>query len=438
METWTPEHNTYLSYLLDDVTGTEEMVKMRQDYCKIVDFIGSNNSENANKYYTGSKAEGLELPGSDEDYMMDINDVFDIEVSESTEELVQSTRANKVLIVTDNVIPAFVLLKCVGLYDQYLRHSTVDMDGNAYLSSQEFLSPWASLKSETQTHRIQGPSIESWEEFEDTSKEGRDNVPSILCKAWPKSAAEWKDRPRHYRWPAQHDIESIEAFGCHLVPVGHPLSTGKSLEWRLSFSIAERTLVWSFNHTQLQCYAVMKLILKEFVKSNCTEKHKNVLCSYFIKTFLFWQFETTDQLFWQQKNLTGCIIYLIHKFYNCVQTGVLRHYFISSFNLLDIKLTIDAQTELVYLFCKVKEFGISIFGQCKSLSGVFSKFFEIENGRQSMRLTEVLRRRILYNDEFSLGYTATRMIVRLAEKEESTTYEALLTSVVRHTYEEHA
>ena len=85
--------------------------------------------------------------------------------------------------------------------------------------------------------------------------------------------------------PPQRDKEYIEQFGCHLVPVGHPLSARKSLEWRLSFSIAERTLVWSFNHTQLQCYAVMKLILKEYVKTKCTEKHKSVSLLLFYKNF---------------------------------------------------------------------------------------------------------------------------------------------------------
>ena len=122
MEGLTPENNTYLSYILDDVTGTEKIVKMRQDYCKIVDCIKSINPDNVNRYYTGSKAEGLDLPGSDDDYMIDINNICDIAVSESIEDLVQSTRANKFLIVTDDVPPAFALLKCVSLYDQSLRH----------------------------------------------------------------------------------------------------------------------------------------------------------------------------------------------------------------------------------------------------------------------------------------------------------------------------
>ena len=154
------------------------------------------------------------------------------------------------------------------------------------------------------------------------------------------------NRPRHFVWPSQHDKEYIEQFGCHLVPVGHPLSARKSLEWRLSFSIAERTLVWSFNHTQLQCYAVMKLLLKEYIKTQCAEKYKSVLCSYFIKTFLFWQFEKMERSFWKIANLSGCLIYLFREVYSCIQTGVLRHYFVPRFNLLEIKLTPDAQTEL--------------------------------------------------------------------------------------------
>ena len=101
MARWTLEYNTYLSCLLDDVTGTEEMVKIRQDYCKIYDCIMSNNIQNLKKYFTGSKAEGLNIPGSDEDYMQDINNTCDIEVSESLLQLNQSTRKNKFILVTD-------------------------------------------------------------------------------------------------------------------------------------------------------------------------------------------------------------------------------------------------------------------------------------------------------------------------------------------------
>ena len=403
MDTCSPEHNTYLSSLLDDVTGTEESVKTRQDYCKIKDCVWSINLENVNRYFTGSKAEGLDLPGSDEDYMIDINEFKDIEVSESLYDLARSMRRNKFLIVTDNVPPAFAMLKCVTLQDLWLLRSAVHMNNEWYLSSQQVVSsPWLQCEN-AKTNRIQGPSVETWGEYADTSASGQDNVPSILCKAWPTSATEWKDRPRHYGWPSKRDKEYIEQFGCHLVPVGHPLSVRKSLEWTLSFSIAERTLVWSFNHTQIQCYAVMKLILKEYVKTKCDEKHKSVLCSYFIKTFLFWQFEKIERSFWQKANLSGCIMYLFHDFFSCIRTGVLRHYFIPRFNLLEIKLTPDAQTELLKIFGNVIQTGISIIRQSNTLSGMFSHFIEIRDRRHcKMRTADIYKRRILDNDEITM------------------------------------
>ena len=161
--------------------------------------------------------------------------------------------------------------------------------------------------------------------------------------------------------------------------------------------------MWSFNHTQLQCYAVMKLILKEFVKTKCAEKYKSVLCSYFIKTFLFWQFENMDRSFWRIINLIGCIIYLFNEFNRCIQTGVLRHYFVPRFNLLEIKLTPDAQTDLLKIFGKVIETGISIIEQSKSLSRVFYYFIAIRGRRHcEMRTAEIYKRRILDNDEITM------------------------------------
>ena len=305
------------------------------------------------------------------------------------------------------------------------------MNYESYLSSQQVMSsPW--WKSEkTDTSRIQGPSVEVWNVYADTSQSRVDNVPSILCKFWPTSAAEGKDRPRHYVWPSQLDKEYTNQFGCHLVPIGHPLSARKSVEWRLSFSIADRTLVRSFNHTQLQCYAVMKLILKEYVKTKCAEKHTSVLCSYFIKTFLFWQFEKMERSFWQIANLSGCIMYLFHDFFSCIRTGVLRHYFVPRFNLLEIKLTPDAQTELLKIFGRVKEIGISILGQCNSLVGICSQFFKIRDRRHCVvRTTNIRKRILLINDKITMGLISTKMLDLIHRT--LSTHDSIFAALVRH------
>ena len=179
---------------------------------------------------------------------------------------------------------------------------------------------------------------------------------------------------------SSHDISSIIEFGCHLVPIGHPHSDTKLTEWRISFSVAERALVWSFNHIQMQCYAVMKIILKEFIKIKCSSKNF-VLCSYFIKTFLFWKYETTDSNFWSPENFRCCIKFLLIEFSKCIQEGILSHYFIPRFNLLSIKLTRNAQAELQQIMDMAIQYDVSILRECKTLQGVWSKFLSATEDR---------------------------------------------------------
>ena len=352
-------------------------------------------------YYTGSKAEGLDLVGSDDDFMYDINATHDTEASESLKALFQSTRTHKFLMVTENVPPCFVFLKCASqMHHQHLFDSLVNLGDSMYLSSQLFVSSSPCLKPQGDTRKIQGPSAETWSEYGDKSNSGKDNVFTIRCRFWPKSAAEWIDRPRHHGLPLLQDKENIVEFGCHLVPIGHPTSPMKPLQWRISFSIAERTLVWSLNHTQIQCYAVMKLILKEYIKTKCSEENKDVLCSYFIKTFLFWQYEATDALFWQRQNLSGCLFYLLREFYKCNRMGVLRHYFIPRFNLLGIKLTSDAKEELLQILDFAIREDFDIFSYSSSLSDVWLKFVR---GRYRNQIeTYELRRLQVLDNEYAM------------------------------------
>ena len=207
----------------------------------------------------------------------------------------------------------------------------------------------------------------------DTSQSGIDSVVSIHCPFWPNSASEWRSRHRGYAWPSPSDIKYIVDFGFHLVPVGHPSSDMTMMEWRISFSVAERTLVWSFNHVQIQCYAVMKIILKEFINTHCSPDNR-VLCSYFIKTFLFWKYEETDPSFWCPGNLRDCILFLMCGFRECILCSSLKHYFIPAFNLLSVKLTTEARREILRVLDIVLQFDISIMKGCNTLKPVWDKF----------------------------------------------------------------
>ena len=233
---------------------------------------------------------------------------------------------------------------------------------NSITKSRNIVNTITLHKKLCMTVRRQGPSKEiSLANMLD--REPTDNVDCIHCSFWPSEALEWRDRPRRFGWPTSNDISSIVDFGFHLVAIGHPNSDTKLMELRISFSLAERTLVWAFNHTQIQCYALMKIILKEFIKVRCSPQNQ-VLCSYFIKTFLFWKYEETETTFWRENNLRECLKYLLIEFSKIIREGELRHYFIPRFNLLSVKLTRAAQNELVQLFGIVIESDISILKDC--------------------------------------------------------------------------
>ena len=390
MASWTCEHSRVLSVLLDEVVGTQEMIEIRQDFCRILDCLNSNLCTTLdNMYFTGSRAEGLDLPGSDDDYMQDINILAIIKVIQSIQEDHNTSLQSVFLMSTDNFPPGFTLIQHVqqSFLHPFLDPAFQDRNGVKYLSSDLFLQTHFNVTNQIikpianfQAVQRQGPSIEHWSLSSDTSESGTDHVLSIHCAFWPNAASEWALRERHFGWPSSHDISSIINFGCHLVPIGHPHSKINSLEWRMSFSVAERTLVWSFNHVQNQCYAVMKIILKEFIKVKCSQENQ-VLCSYFIKTFLFWKYETTEMSFWREENIRECIKYLLVMFSQCIQVGVLRHYFIPKFNLLSVKLTRAAQTELLQCFDVIIQSDVHILKECETLQNVWSEFLTVGENR---------------------------------------------------------
>ena len=290
MSHWTPRHSICLSLLLDNIVGTKEMVEIRQDYCML---FGSIYSKPAKRHLTGSKSEGLDLPGSDVDEMREMNVDHNIEIVPEGKSLPQTPRKHLFEMVTENVHPAFAMLCFISTWASGCIFGCLqDIDGSCFLSS--YLTVFNHLnKCQHKGVRIQGPSLEHPKTPYTAMEE--DRVYCIHCPFWPNAASEWIFRTRSSNWPSNDVINKIVDFGFHLVPIGYPRSQRNMMEWRISFSIAERHLVWSFNHIQIQMYAVMKLILKEFIKPNCSAGNY-VLCSYFIKTFLFWKFEEKRKL----------------------------------------------------------------------------------------------------------------------------------------------
>ena len=87
---------------------------------------------------------------------------------------------------------------------------------------------------------------------------------------WPSKARQWVDRPRFCGWPPESLINNIVQRGVLLVPIGSKSDSHKDnpFEWRISFSVPEKMLIYSWNHSQIICYALLKLLLKEVIKKN--------------------------------------------------------------------------------------------------------------------------------------------------------------------------
>ena len=398
MSSWTPARSILLSDLLDYVVGTEEMVRTRQDYCRIRD-CSEAIVFNCNTYFTGSKAEGLDLPGSDIDHMGDINNSYDIQVIQTEHDATGVIQRNLFVMSTENVCLCFAMLRSVRqIQNTDLLNACQEFHSSLYLSSYLFVHN-LETKIRTKSPHIaatkQGPSVEGWNPYMERSESGIDGVASIHCSFWPDAAREWQSRTRKNAWPSPRDMKTIIDFGFHLVPVGHPHSEMNMIEWRITFSVAERTLVWSYNHVQMQCYAVMKLILKEFINPHCSPPCR-VLCSYFIETFLFWEYEETDPSYWCKGNFRECVMRLLLDFCKCLRVRSLSHYFIPSFNLLSVKMSDQAQMELLRIFDIILQSDIAIFKECKTLNDIWVEC--LNSDAETTDATRTVKRNLLMND----------------------------------------
>ncbi|KAK3093969.1 hypothetical protein FSP39_022363 [Pinctada imbricata] len=129
-------------------------------------------------------------------------------------------------------------------------------------------------------------------------------------------------------------IQNIVSNGCHVVPVGDPDSPHCDHEWRISFSVAERTLMHSFNHTQFLVYSVLRLTLKRIIE----EIFPGILCSYFMKTTLFYTAEKIPLELWRENNLESCFKTCLSVLYDYVDNIYCPNYFIPEYNMIKRKI----------------------------------------------------------------------------------------------------
>lgn len=231
----------------------------------------------------------------------------------------------------EDVKPGFAKLRLIFSRDIFFIRLCRQSGSNLYLSNEAIISHFI-VKTDRVKH---GPCL--------SDKEGYfDDAMSLHCTSWITPARHWITRPNN-EWPTDECKAKIIEHGVLFVPIGS--NENAELEWRMSFSIGEKLLIYSFSHTQLLCYALMKILLKDVI--NRDPRCNGLLCSYFIKIIIFWLSEETPLSLWKPENLVPCFLQCFKRLIYCVQYSTCPHYFIPEYNLFELKIRGSARSTLL-------------------------------------------------------------------------------------------
>ncbi|XP_078340078.1 uncharacterized protein LOC111110067 isoform X2 [Crassostrea virginica] len=324
---------------LCQIMGTSVQVAIRRETKDIREMVKRRVAYNNDLIVmeSGSQREGFRLEGSDFDYMLWWNNhrvIWDMSQSE------HYYTENKTLILSDSSEspPGFTLLELLTPTPyREVQSACVPMNDRLYISS--FL-----FRQQTQTHHFPGSIGHGpCESGELPGGVEYDFARCFACDFWPRSASSWIDRC--HSWPDREVVNEIIRNGCHFVPIGHPLGLHEHEEWRISFSLAEHKLVHSMNHCQFLTYGLLKIFLKEVIDKQSKETNK-LLCSYHMKTVIFWVIQQNAVPLWCPQNLLAGFWVCFKLLLKWVYEGVCPNFFIPENNLFLSKVHGSAQRKL--------------------------------------------------------------------------------------------
>ncbi|XP_071944818.1 uncharacterized protein [Antedon mediterranea] len=187
-------------------------------------------------------------------------------------------------------------------------------------------------KSETtfqESSRKHGPSIELTH-YDSTTT---DIISCLSCQSWPLHSVDFFTRERENSWPPDVILRKIPKVDCLVVGVGHPTSPSKEIEWRLSFSLAERELCYELCQPYAECMCALKAIKSsKYIDLFSESDSPTPFCSYFIKTACFWMCETSPTK--GHVSTMNLIRKTLDWLIKCYEERYLPHYFIYQQNLI--------------------------------------------------------------------------------------------------------
>ncbi|XP_071126849.1 uncharacterized protein [Mytilus edulis] len=325
-------------YMCRNIVGTEKHVKTVRMMSNVRDNLQC--ADHWTIITSGSHGEGLVMRGSDLDLM------HVCKIAEVCEDTQIDFKPNITYFTieeedTQTGFPQLCLRYHTGPF--VFKNCVEEIKGRFYLSNVTFKQQFINKIYPT----IHGPCLSDKHGFFDFAC-------CLRCKSWVTQSKQWIIRSNN-SWPGNDVKESIIKHGVLFVPIGVKGSTKEELEWRISFSVGEKLLIYTFTHTQLQCYALMKILLKDVIAAdvNC----RDLLCSYFLKTLMFWVSEELPTSIWKPANLIFCFLRCFHRLLYCVKFSVCPHYFIPENNLFENKIKGRARDTLLNKLYILKSYG---------------------------------------------------------------------------------
>lgn len=253
-----------------------------------------------------------------------------------------------------------------NILKQYIRKSLIDLNGRKLVSSAKFRSLFIRPGMNSL-----GPCI---------SDGVFDYAIGLRGKTWPCSARERIEDRNEKKWLSDSLVKDLVSDGCTYVPVRPRNSNQYDRLWRISFALSEKRLMSRMNYTQMLCYALLKITLKELI--NKTESTAELLCSYFLKTCLFWLIEETDNedCIWNVTNLFSCFRLCMNKIIEWVDKCYCPNFFIPHNNMFIGRIHDGNKASLLLLLQSIQENGYKSLLKCESFRehALCTKVTEIE------------------------------------------------------------
>ena len=342
--------------------GTEKIVDMRRRVMALRQTLKAASYKDDNPFedslLSGSRCEGFRFVSSDQDWMFVCRDIRVI-FSSPTEGQHYENQTLLIQAERDATIPGFALLRLLNhSTDHYVTctRSCVQHGDGYYMASQKWRDKMTSLLSVFTTH---GPCS--------TTVTGTTEADFACCfksDKIPEEAHCFIKRLCRSGWPSASTLQKIVSGGCHFVAIGAKESPTELMEWRISFSATEKNLIHSMNHVQFLCYGLLKIFLKEVIEVNM--EIKGLLCSYFLKTALFWEI-STGNIQWSASNFLSGFWTCFQRLLYWINNEYCPNFFIPENNMFASKVHGAARKRLLLYLVPLYKEGYNCLLRCPSI-----------------------------------------------------------------------